>query len=136
MKNPKQYIIVDDDRTNNLICEYAVKGYDPKARVMTFNEPEIALATLKETILTGDDYIPTVLFVDVNMPTMSGWEFLAEVEKLDGNLIENFRIFILSSSIEDFTEERIKYPFVTDFLSKPLSKTRLVELEEEKKLVV
>ncbi|WP_029034668.1 response regulator [Salinimicrobium terrae] len=129
MKKPKQYIIVDDDRTNNLICEYAVKGYDPDADVMTFNEPEIALSTIRNKILKEDGCASMVLFVDVNMPTMSGWEFLKELEKLEEEVIQRFTIFILSSSIEDFKDERINFPYVTDFLSKPLSKTRLKELQ-------
>lgn len=129
MKKLKRYIIVDDDRTNNLICEYAVKGYDPNAEVLTFNEPQLALAIIKRFALDEDDQTRTVLFVDVNMPSMSGWEFLQELEKLGEDVVQKFTIFILSSSIENFSTERIDFPYVQDFLSKPLSKTRLYELE-------
>ncbi len=136
MKSPKQYIIVDDDLTNNLICEYAVKSYDPNAQVKTYNEPEKALSQIKNNILSHDFDNQVVLFVDVNMPTMSGWEFLTELNKLEKDLTDRFDIFILSSSIEDFSSERIKFPYVVDFLSKPLSKARLIELEESSKLSV
>lgn len=129
MKKPQQYIIVDDDRTNNLICEYAVKGYDPQAEIMTFIEPRLALSTIKKEILNGDGAGSPILFVDVNMPSMSGWEFLKELEKLDDVINEKFTIFILSSSIEDFTNERTDFPYVADFLSKPLSKARLQQLD-------
>ncbi|UZH55316.1 response regulator [Salinimicrobium tongyeongense] len=128
MKNPKQYIIVDDDRTNNLICEYAVRAYDPGAVVMSFTDPYLALAHLKRE-LEAQEQVPRVLFVDVNMPVMSGWEFLAELEKLDKGITEKFSINILSSSTEDFNEEREQFPYVHDFLSKPLSKSALEELQ-------
>ena len=128
MKELKQYIIVDDDRTNNLICEYAVKAYDPAAGVLTFNTPEHALSTLMEKVSNGVENTSTILFIDVNMPTMSGWEFLKELEKMSAEVLKSFTIFILSSSIEDFAYERKNYPYVQDFLSKPLSKARLQEL--------
>lgn len=133
MKKPKQYIIIDDDRTNNLICEYAIKGYDPMAIIFSYDEPECALSAIRE-FSEWEAYSSTVLFVDVNMPTMSGWEFLTALEKLEDLITSKFTVFILSSSIEDFAKERIQYPYVVDFLSKPLSKTLLRELENQKKL--
>jgi CheY-like chemotaxis protein len=128
MKKPRQYIIVDDDRTNNLICEYAVKGYDPGAKVMSFTNPEAALIHIEKE-LEAEDQVPTVLFVDVNMPAMSGWEFLEELEKLDHGIKQKFTIYILSSSTEDFNEEREQFPYVADFLSKPLSKSSLEQIQ-------
>lgn len=129
MKKAKRYIIVDDDRTNNLICEFAVRGYDAGAEVRTFNAPELALSTIKNDFLKAEDQVSTVLFIDVNMPTMSGWEFLRELEKLDRGGISGFTIYILTSSTEDFKVERKKFPYVADFLSKPLSAARLAELQ-------
>ncbi|MCX2837619.1 response regulator [Salinimicrobium sp. MT39] len=128
MKKPRQYIIVDDDRTNNLICEYAVKGYDPGAKVISFTNPEAALIHIEKE-LKAEGQVPTVLFVDVNMPAMSGWEFLEELEKLDHGIKQKFTIYILSSSTEDFNEEREQFPYVADFLSKPLSKTSLEQIQ-------
>lgn len=129
MKKPRQYIIVDDDRTNNLICEYAVKGFDSRALVKTFTDPGLALADIKNSIHEDDGPISNLFFIDVNMPSMSGWEFLKELEK-DIEILDRITVYILSSSIEDFSKEKKEFPYVTDFLSKPLSKDKLEQLEK------
>lgn len=118
------YIVVDDDSTNNLICEMLFHKYDAEANVTVFQQPEEALEYIRfsKTSLTE-----TLLFLDVNMPTMSGWEFLDEFFTYDPELIKNIRIYILSSAIHDFAEERSIYPLVLDFKSKPL---RLNDLSE------
>lgn len=128
MRKSRRYIIVDDDRTNNLICEYVVRGYDPSANILTFSEPELALISLKNSLKAQNSDPITVLFIDVNMPTMSGWEFLRNLEKIT-DALEKLQVYILSSSIEDFANEKEMYPYVRGFLSKPLTKARLENLE-------
>ena len=51
---------------------------------------------------------------------MTGFEFLDEFNKFDKDIQQQFAIYMLSSSIEDFDSEAKKYPFVAGFLSKPL----------------
>lgn len=121
MEQIKKYIVIDDDPTSNLICEFVIKKKVPGADVKLFNEPAEAL----DYIENNKDPEPVVVFLDINMPTMTGWEFLDVFKKLDPELQERFRIYILSSSVEDSTREAITYPFVQEFLSKPLSNAHM-----------
>jgi CheY-like chemotaxis protein len=113
-------MVVDDDPTNNMICEFTIKRYNKDAQIKLFTDPEVALSSIKETYSGNKDASATVLFLDVNMPTMTGWEFLDEFNLLDSCVKDQFTIYILSSSIEDFKEEAELYPILTGFLSKPL----------------
>ncbi len=123
MEKLQRYIIVDDDQTNNLICEYVIKDWDEKAQVQLFTDPEEALKSIGDA--NYDLEAPVLLFLDVNMPTMSGWEFLDVFKTFDEEVRSSFIIYILTSSTEDFSREAEKYPFVSGFLSKPLKKKDL-----------
>jgi len=60
------------------------------------------------------------------MPTMTGWEFLEEFDKLSENIKMQFQIFMLSSSVDPSDIERAtSNPLVTDFIEKPLNKEAL-----------
>ncbi|GHA34846.1 response regulator [Salinimicrobium marinum] len=113
-------MVVDDDPTNNMICEFTIKRYNKNAEIKLFTKPEVALSSIKETYTGNKENQDTVLFLDLNMPTMSGWEFLDEFNLLDPAVKDQFTIYILSSSIEDFQEEAKLYPDLNGFLSKPL----------------
>ena len=127
----QRYMVVDDDPTNNMICEFTIKRFDKEAEIKTFSIPEEALASIKMEYSTTSEALPTVLFLDVNMPTMSGWEFLDVFMQFDEWVKGQFTIYILSSSIEDFTKKAEIYPFIQGFLSKPLKLTHLEEIREE-----
>src|SRR5690606_2256248 len=116
----QNYLVVDDDTTNNMICEFTIKRFDRDANIKMFTQPEDALTYINTAYNNSSETLPTVLFLDVNMPTMTGWEFLDCFMQYDEWVREQFTIYILSSSIEDFTKEAKTYPCIQGFLSKPL----------------
>jgi CheY-like chemotaxis protein len=130
MKKKLRYMVVDDDATNNMICKFTIKRFDIDADIKMFTVPEKALSFIKEDYGKTSEAVPTVLFLDINMPTMTGWEFLDVFMQLDESLKEQFTIYILSSSIEDFTKEAEIYNCIQGFLSKPL---KIINLEAVKK---
>lgn len=127
MKKPERYIVVDDDVTNNLICEYNIKSFDTNVDIELYTQPEKALENIKEFDKTLK-YTHTILFLDLNMPTMTGWEFLEAFEKICENIRAHFSIFVLTSSIENFDKEAARFPYVQGFYSKPLTKSHLQEI--------
>ncbi len=120
-----RYMVVDDDPINNMICKFTIKTFDRAAEIKIFTIPEKALAFIKEEYNTRIEAVPTVLFIDVNMHTMTSWEFLDIFMQFDKWVKDQFTIYILSSSIEDFSKETKIYPFIQGFLSKPLKTTHL-----------
>ncbi|MCF2505439.1 response regulator [Dyadobacter sp. CY107] len=121
MTTPNRFIVVDDDPLNNLVCNHIILKVDPDAKITLFTNPEKALEmvqTFGESSEKGD----FVLFLDVNMPSMSGWEFLDAFESLDEKIHERFRIYMLSSSIDQGDIEKAAVnPFVRGYYPKPLS---------------
>lgn len=133
MRKKQRYMVVDDDATNNMICEFTIKRLDKEADIKMFLNPEEALASIKEEYSSAREVLPTVLFLDINMPNMTGWEFLDVFLQFDEWVKGQFTIYILSSSIEDFTEKAEIYPFIQGFLSKPLKMTDVERVMKELK---
>ena len=125
MKKAQHYMVVDDDNTNNLICEFTIRGFDKQARITLHNKPEEALSEIRNTYDEPGRDSSTVLFLDINMPGMTGWEFLDAFNELSEQVKSQFTIYVLTSAIDDFSEEARLYPIVSGFLSKPLKKSDL-----------
>ncbi|MBO0590347.1 response regulator [Cellulophaga sp. E16_2] len=105
------------------------------SNIMVFEDGEEALDDLV-TLVKTNQTLPEVIFLDLNMPIMDGWDFLDEFCKIPD--IENkTRIYILSSSIFSVDIEKSKeYKVVKDFISKPLTDSKfeilLKDIENER----
>ncbi|SNR30310.1 Response regulator receiver domain-containing protein [Maribacter sedimenticola] len=123
----KTVCIIDDDP----ICVYGTKillnhnnyfGSD----IMVFEDGYEALINLTSLAEKGES-MPDVIFLDLNMPIMNGWNFLDEFEKL--SLEVKPQIFIVSSYIgADEILRSKKYSTVRDFISKPLLADTLIKI--------
>ncbi len=125
------FIIIDDDYTNNLLCNKIIKLVLEDASVRTFLFPEEGLEFLKSKseIIEGPS---AVLFLDINMPTMSGWEFLERFEKFDAEVKQKIKVFILSSSVDSRDKRKaLTYDIVSDYIVKPLTKDRVRTIYSE-----
>jgi CheY-like chemotaxis protein len=129
MKLPDRFMVIDDDQITTIICEQALAKFSPVTPTKIFNDPEVALETIKEEYGVSNDNIPTVMFLDINMPAMTGWEFLDEFKNFSAELRKQFTIFILSSSINEQDKEKADAnPFVSGFISKPLRLQTLIQI--------
>ena len=87
--------------------------------IKTFEVPEEALAFIQNEYSTKS--APTVLFLDINMPTLTGWEFLEEYEKFSEEVKSQINIYILSSSVDLRDKDKEKgNKYIKGFISKPL----------------
>jgi len=67
-----------------------------------------------------------VVFLDLNMPIMNGWEFLDKLSKAKNEITMHYKLYILSSTINPDDQKKAKSnPLVSGFLSKPLTKEHL-----------
>ncbi|MBL0030777.1 MAG: response regulator [Bacteroidetes bacterium] len=125
----KQFLIVDDDPQNNSLSRMAIRKVLGNVPVKDFEVPETGLEYIGKDFETGSSDEKTVLLLDINMPTMTGWEFLEEFDKLSENIKMQFQIFMLSSSVDPSDIERAtSNPLVTDFIEKPLNKEDLEKM--------
>jgi CheY-like chemotaxis protein len=119
----KRLLCVDDDKITQTLNKLIVTRASFAEEIITRMNGKEALDFY--TDLCNDAAVenyPELIFLDLNMPCMNGWDFLDEfVEKFQMRFC-NTRVVILSSSIAPAEKAKAaKYPIVIDYLSKPLT---------------
>jgi CheY-like chemotaxis protein len=113
-----QIVLIDDDPVTNMMHKILLLKYKKNASVKNFESPVEALFY----ITTNE---PDLVFLDINMPEMNAWEFLAKLEETSFNA----PIILISSSIDP--NERLKAysnKYVSEFICKPLTYEKLTTL--------
>ncbi|WP_057935957.1 response regulator [Algoriphagus resistens] len=108
--------LVDDDPINNLINKRLLGKVDIAKDIVEFLEGEEALLKLNDIDVNES----ILIFLDINMPVLNGWEFLDKYQEIHAERSD--KIVILSSSID--YQDRFKaqgYKIVSGFLEKPLT---------------
>lgn len=113
----KQVVLIDDDPVQNLINKKVISNHYPNYEIIDYTNAEKALEDIKNKKIN-----PDIVFLDLNMPFMDGWEFLEALNDLQAE----FEVQILTSSIDqkDFEKARLN-PKVSGINSKPLQKDLL-----------
>lgn len=116
MSTDLKYVIVDDDPFNNMICAMVIEDSLGQADTKAFTKPEEGLVYIRENVKS-----PTVLFLDINMPTLTGWEFLEQYRDFSEEVKTQVSIYILSSSLDHRDKAKAdRNKYVKGFISKPL----------------
>jgi CheY-like chemotaxis protein len=122
----KDVLLVEDDPITILVCDRIMKMNSFADKVKSCQNGKYALDYLREISEINPAQAPQIIFLDINMPVMNGWDFLEEFESLKPTLPRLPKIFILSSTVDPEDYKRAKsYGSVEDFISKPLSKENL-----------
>lgn len=122
MNFPSQFILIDDDPMNNLICKLTIEMTLGQTEVKAFVNPEIGLEYIQSEFSNADNDASALLLLDINMPIMSGWEFLEMFDNLGFEVKDRIKVCILSSSIDERDKERsYANKNVIEFLVKPLT---------------
>ncbi|NDC40313.1 MAG: response regulator [Chitinophagia bacterium] len=123
MEKSARFIVIDDDALNNKICRACIEKIFKDAPVATFTDPKLGFEHIEAEYSTNIHDDMGILFLDINMPTMTGWEFLELFDKLDDAIKDRISIYILSSSVDKRDMERAKAnKYVVHYLIKPLTK--------------
>lgn len=128
---PDKILIIDDDRINNLICETVIKRQFPEAKIHFAENGQDGLGLFLEWDIFNQG-LPDLILLDINMPVMNGWEFLDKIDQRFKDRFSNLPIIMLSSTIDPKDKKRaLNNAWVRSFLSKPLTKDKLLALIEE-----
>ncbi len=117
-------LIVDDSEPEQFFVRALIKKYDPEISVIDAFDGAEALAVLDAM---GD--MPDIIFLDVNMPGMNGFEFLAKYKEKYKQSAS--KVLMLSSSDQECDKQKaLSYDFVKDYFIKPLTPQHLEVLKD------
>lgn len=121
-------LCVDDDPITLMLYKMVISKAEFADQVDTAQNGEEAV-TYFDGLLENREEYPKLIFLDLNMPVMGGWEFLDLFSQKKYELFKDIKVIVLSSTIDPQDIERSKsYPMVIDFQSKPISKEMLADL--------
>jgi CheY-like chemotaxis protein len=127
---PKTIFLIDDDALTNYIHRRII-SLKYTFNILEFTSPVKALERLMQYTLSETNQFPDIIFLDINMPYMNGWEFLEQFQKLPEALLAKCDVIMLTSSIDRKDIEKAKtYKVVKDFISKPLMPDKIATLNQ------
>lgn len=122
--NSIRFIVIDDSKIDLFLIEKVIATNHPGAHITKFDRPADSLTYIKTT-----DNLPAIIFLDIQMPVMNGFDWLDEFEKLDDTIKNKYTIFILTSSSNPSDYNRGKSNRnVKDVLIKPLGSDTFINL--------
>ena len=113
-------LLVDDDESCNEFHQLIIEKTACTEKVEVAYDGEEALAFLKSSI-NGVHPEPDIIFLDINMPGMNGWEFLEEYKKLEGEIKSKIVVMLTTSLNPNDKTRAEKTGCVDEFRSKFLS---------------
>lgn len=123
----KHIFIIDDDPISVVILKKNLELIHVVQKIITFSNGKEALAYFNKEYHSKDEY---VIFLDINMPQMNGWDFLNEIEPFVAK--QNTIIFLLTSSLnKQDMDKATQFSLIEKYLSKPISKEMLTEIKEK-----
>jgi CheY-like chemotaxis protein len=126
-------MLVDDNEIDNLINQKMIEASNICEHIFIHSGAKSAIEFLKniEKLAKGpvDLYLPEIIFLDIDMPLMDGFQFLDEFERLSESIKKHCKVVMLTSSLNPQDMNRAKKnQFVLKYINKPLTQESLKKL--------
>lgn len=120
----KKCLLIDDNYIDNFVTRRILESSNFVEEIAVRQSANDAISALKDGSVK-----PDVIFLDLRMPMMNGFEFLTEFEKIELEGKDKIKIFMLSSSLDPTDVRRsAENKYVVQFIHKPLTHKTLEEL--------
>jgi len=121
MKKFENVCIIDDDHIFIYGIKRLMKEVNFGDDILVYDNGKVALNDLKLNSKAGKK-LPSIIFLDLNMPIMNGWDFLDDFCKISESELNNTVVYITSSSVDPRDLVRIKsYSIVKNYILKPVT---------------
>ncbi|MDO6471223.1 response regulator [Maribacter sp. 1_MG-2023] len=120
--------IIDDDPIFVYGTKRIITEVDFATSILVYSNGQEALDGLKKLCMAREP-LPDVIFLDLNMPILNGWEFLDEFKNCKSKRSKKIIIYIISSSVDPRDLERVKnYEQVDTYILKPITPDDLAKI--------
>ncbi|WP_111309510.1 response regulator [Confluentibacter sediminis] len=121
MKKINSVYVIDDDEIYQFTIKKILKSFDLPFEIKSFPDGEEAINFIDDH-KNNEAELPDIVFLDINMPIMDGFEFLEEFEKIKSDLCKNTIVHMVSSSVDEVDIERAKKnKNISSYITKPVN---------------
>jgi len=122
------FLMIDDNPIEHIIMQKMFDKFHLFPNAVHSLDGRISM-NLFEDHYTETGILPDIIFLDLNMPGYSGWDFLYDFEKLHKKIQKSVDVYIISSSVDPKDKSLTdKYDFVKTFVTKPIKTETLLDL--------
>ncbi len=130
MRTLTKICIVDDDDVYRFTIVKTLESLKLPTQTMAFSDGEQAINFILDH-LNEDTELPDIIFLDIDMPVMDGFQFMEEYEKIKPEVSKDIIIYMVSSSLDPVDiDSAKKIAAITDYIVKPIGSDRLKSILE------
>ena len=127
-KKLNSILLVDDDEATIYLHKTMIEIVDCAEKIVIAENGEEAIKLLSDKV-DGEFLQPSLIFLDINMPRMNGWEFLETYKRMYPHQRAEIIIVMLTTSLNPSDRERAKeFKEVNGFMNKPITIDSLKEI--------
>ncbi|MEO5978880.1 MAG: response regulator [Chryseolinea sp.] len=120
----KKFLLADDDQDDTELFEEALKSIDNSIELSAASNGKEALQKLAQQIA-----VPEIIFLDINMPEMDGWDCLTNIKKSDR--FKDIPVVMFSTSSATISGQKAIQSGAIGYLEKPTSYLKLRDFLRE-----
>ena len=125
--NVKRAMIIDDCEIDRFLAQKIIILCDFAGHILTMNSAHEALKYLNNNV--DESKLPEIIFLDISMPNMDGFAFLARYAKCHQKVKNHCKIVALTSSTHPRDLQALQSdPYVIRYLTKPLTPESLTAI--------
>jgi CheY-like chemotaxis protein len=124
----KTVLLIDDSYIDNLINRKILESSQFADEIVVMDSPVKAIDYLDKCY--DEHMMPEIIFLDIRMPEMNGFEFLQKIRDIGGVNSADIKIYVLSSSLDPNDLKKIETNnLITKFIGKPLTVRALEDIK-------